>query len=135
MFATLFITTGVGKLLDNRGFSEVILTYQLGIPAELALPFGVAFSLFELWLGLRVARNIGQTQNGLMAIALHLGYTSLAVITLARGIALENCGCFGVFLKRPLTYQTVIEDLVLVALSIVFWYFGRSIERSNEVRP
>ena len=44
---------------------------------------------------------------------------SAAVITLWRGLALANCGCFGVFLARPLTRQTVLEDVVMLGLSLL----------------
>ena len=29
----LFISTGIGKLLDNRGFAQVIASYKLGFTA------------------------------------------------------------------------------------------------------
>jgi uncharacterized protein len=40
----LFLATGIGKLLDNRGFAQVIETYQLGIPDPVSL-HGVGLSL------------------------------------------------------------------------------------------
>ena len=36
----LFTATGLAKLLDNRGFAEVITSYQLGLPGRLLLPLG-----------------------------------------------------------------------------------------------
>ena len=36
----LFTATGLAKLLDNRGFAEVIASYQLGLPGLLLLPLG-----------------------------------------------------------------------------------------------
>ena len=49
---------------------------------------------------------------------MHLVYAGWAASALARGLRLENCGCFGVFLPTPLTWRTVVEDLVMVALSL-----------------
>jgi hypothetical protein len=48
-----------------------------------------------------------------------MGYGSALSITLFRGIALENCGCFGVYLARPLTTSSPLEDLVIVALALL----------------
>lgn len=125
-FALLFFATAIGKLLDNRGFAEVIGTYQLGIPESMLLPLALSVSFFELFIAYRIIKEKGQVLNSVILILNHLGYTILAIVTLDRGIALDNCGCFGVFLQRPLTQQTVWEDAFLVALSIIFLMLTRA---------
>lgn len=37
------------------------------------------------------------------------------------GIAIDNCGCFGVYFARPLTPYTLVEDLVLLGLPGALW--------------
>lgn len=120
-FGLLMLTTAVGKLLDNRGFADVLVTYQLGIPEGVLLPLGLAVSLFELALFVYILRGIRLREVAIATIVLHLGYVSLAVLTNLRGLNLENCGCFGVFLARPMTWATVVEDVVLLALSCLFY--------------
>lgn len=44
---------------------------------------------------------------------------SAVSVTLWRGLAIANCGCFGVFLARPLTAQTVVEDVVMLGMSLL----------------
>ena len=109
-FALLFFATAIGKLLDNRGFAEVIGTYQLGIPENFLLPLALSVSFFELFVAYNIWREKWQKANAVILILNHLGYMTLAIVTLNRGIQLDNCGCFGVFLQRPLTQQTVWED-------------------------
>jgi uncharacterized membrane protein YphA (DoxX/SURF4 family) len=41
----LFMATGIGKLLDNRAFAQVIATYQLAIPESLLLPLALSIAL------------------------------------------------------------------------------------------
>ena len=118
-FALLFITTAVGKLLDIPGFAAVIATYQL-VPMILHQPLALAVSLFELFLGLAIITNTRLKFCAYLTIFVHVGYVFLAVTTLIRGLELKNCGCFGVFLARPLTIQTVVEDCILLILSIFF---------------
>jgi Methylamine utilisation protein MauE len=118
----LFVATAVGKLLDNRGFAQVINTYQLGIPDSLLLGTALVVSLLELLIGINILRGRALTKNVLATLGFHLGYASLAFITLLRGIPLSNCGCFGVFLARPLKWTTVVEDLALASISLVCWY-------------
>jgi uncharacterized membrane protein YphA (DoxX/SURF4 family) len=114
------LTTALGKLLDNRGFAAVIATYQFPIPEPLLLPLGLVVSLVELAIGLAILTGFQLRRAALFTVAVHVGYLSLAVITNLRGIALVNCGCFGVFLARPMTWYTVLEDAILLALSLGF---------------
>lgn len=115
----LFLATGIGKLLDNRGFARVIATYELGIPERGLLPLALAISLLELAVGMNILRGRRLQQNVLATLLFHIGYTALAAATLVRGLPIENCGCFGVFLARPLRWSTVGEDLALAAVSAV----------------
>jgi hypothetical protein len=125
LLGLLFVATGIGKLLDNRGFAAVIATYQLGIPELLLLPLGLAVSLAELWIGRNLLQQIRVSGSILATLYFHLGYAGLAAYTLYRGIPLTNCGCFGVFLARPLRPVSVIEDLVLALISLTAWRLSR----------
>jgi Methylamine utilisation protein MauE len=126
----LFVATAVGKLLDNRGFAQVIDNYQLGIPDVALLGIALAISLLELLIGINILRGRSLSMSVLATLGFHLGYASLALVTLLRGIALSNCGCFGVFLARSLKWSTVVEDLVLAAISLVCWLMLRRIPLS-----
>jgi uncharacterized membrane protein YphA (DoxX/SURF4 family) len=123
----LFIATAIGKLLDNRGFAQVINSYQLGIPDFALLGVALTFSLLELIIGLNILYGRELSKSILATLAFHLGYATLAFTTLLRGIALPNCGCFGVFLARSLKWSTVIEDLALATISLVCWLLLRRI--------
>ena len=123
----LFIATAIGKLLDNRGFAQVINSYQLGIPDFALLGVALTFSFLELIIGLNILYGRELSKSILATLAFHLGYATLAFTTLLRGIALPNCGCFGVFLARSLKWSTVIEDLVLATISLSCWLLLRRI--------
>lgn len=119
--AALFIATAIGKLLDNRGFAGVIANYQLGLPEPWLLPLGLAVSLAELWIGARLLQGRHIAASAKLTLWFHLGYATLALLTLARGIPLQNCGCFGVFWARPLRPGTVVEDVTLAVISWLVW--------------
>jgi uncharacterized membrane protein YphA (DoxX/SURF4 family) len=121
----LFVSTAIGKLLDNRGFAHVIDTYQLGIPDTALVGLALSISLLELLIGINILRGRSLRMNILATLGFHLGYASLAFVTLLRGIALSNCGCFGVFLARSLKWSTVGEDLLLALISLVCWLLLR----------
>jgi hypothetical protein len=121
-FVALLLTTAVGKLLDNRGFAQVISNYQLSIGEAYLLPLALFVSFFELSLGLSLIRSVQQKRNAILLILIHLGYSGLAALTLWRQIPLSNCGCFGVFWARPMTPMTLAEDVILVLLSVIFYF-------------
>ncbi len=113
----LFIATAIGKLLDNRGFAGVLNSYQL-FPSSTTLVLGVIFSLAELFLGIELLRRYRTIWAAWGIFAMNLGYTFLAIMTNLRGLKLDNCGCFGVFWARPMTWNTALEDSVLTLLSL-----------------
>lgn len=138
LFCVLMLTTALGKLLDNRGFAAVLATYQFSIPEPLLLPLGLVVSLVELAIGLAILTGLQLRRAAQLTVVVHIGYLGLAVLTNLRGIALTNCGCFGVFLARPMTWYTVLEDAILLLLSLGFLWTvsaGRDPSRSRDQAP
>ena len=129
-FAALFLLTAVGKLLDNRGFAEVLANYRL-FPSSGLLPLAMTISLAELHLGWHLLRRANLTIFPQIVLVINCGYFAMAGLTLYRGIPLSNCGCFGVFLARPLTVNTLYEDGVLVALSFAFVLLSKHHQRTT----
>jgi len=114
--ASLLLATGIGKLLDIPGFIEIIKLYQV-FPTW-ALPFiAVCMVLIELRLSEALFRGTRLFEAALCSTALHAIFTLWSMIALFRGLEILNCGCFGVFWARPLTWITVFEDIVLVGAS------------------
>jgi hypothetical protein len=131
LFLVLLFSTAIGKLLDIPGFADVIETYQFGITGVVASVLALSIALFELQLGLYILRKPLSSIIGLLLTLMHSGYTLLAIITLSRGIDIQNCGCFGVFLARPMTPMTVVEDLILTAMSAMYWYLSIQLSKNK----
>ncbi len=118
MLVAIFLATAVGKLLDVPGFAGVLATYRL-FPEPLLLPLALLVPLVEVAIAAALAIRPTLRPAAWAAIALALANAAVLSLTLIRGIALENCGCFGVHLARPLRPWTPLEDLVLVALALL----------------
>lgn len=116
--ASVLLLTGIGKLLDVPGFIQVIDTYKI-IPTFLQPAVAVSMVLVELKIAENLFRKINLKINALAATALHICFTLLATLTLLRGIDVPNCGCFGVFWARPLTFITVAEDIFMVGVCVL----------------
>lgn len=120
---TLFLA-GIGKLLDNRHFAEVLAQWRL-FPELILLPLGVATSLAELALAAWLFSGWRLAQAALAAVAFHLVYVAATVITLLRGIRLPDCGCFGILFPHALDWTMAIEDLVLAGICLALYLIAR----------
>ena len=119
-FVLLLAAASVGKLADIPGFYAVIKSYAL-LP-EAVIPISAwALAIFVLVLAIWLAMGKRIEVAALIVIALHLVYLIWLAIALARGLDIPNCGCFGVFWARPLTWFTPVEDFILLALATVMW--------------
>jgi uncharacterized membrane protein YphA (DoxX/SURF4 family) len=118
-----FIITGagIGKISDLPGFVGVIHTYKLGLATWFLWPVAIVVTVLELTIGLAILVGRCLRTGALFAIIMHAGYAVLLTATLLRGIHLQDCGCFGVFLARPLTWHSPIEDLILMGFSYLLF--------------
>jgi hypothetical protein len=114
----ILLATAVGKLVDVRGFAAVLESYRALPPASLGA-FAVAIPAAELLLALWLFSGRNTLGAAVSSAAMHAAYATWSAAALGRGLVIPNCGCFGVFLARPLTWETVGEDLAMVALSLL----------------
>ena len=116
VIALVLVATSLGKLLDLAGFAAVLRSYE-ALPGSVIGPMAAAVPLAELVLAAWLLSGRRLPVASLVSVALHLLYAAWAAIGILRGLRLANCGCFGVFFARPLTWRTVLEDGVMAALS------------------
>jgi len=125
----VLLATGAGKLLDLRGFAGVLRTYE-AFPEGALLPLALAIPLVELAIALWLFSGRRLAGAAIAAVAIHAAYAGWSAVSLIRGLKLSNCGCFGVFLARPLDWATVVEDLVMAGLSVWLLAAARKAQRA-----
>ena len=101
----VLVATGTGKILDLSGFTGVVEQYRLVSPA-VAQVVTYTLPFVELATGLCLVSRLWLRAATASAVVLHLLLVGAVAVTLWRGIPVSNCGCFGVFLARPLGAQT-----------------------------
>ncbi len=112
----VLLATGTGKLLDMAGFVTVLDAYRL-MPYWMNTALAYTLPFIELLIGCSLVVKANPSREAWGAIVLHLLMLTAVSITLQRGIPVDNCGCFGVFFARPLTIQTLFEDLFMLLMS------------------
>lgn len=131
LLGLLVIASGVGKLADVGGFSKILATYELGLPESALLPLSLAVIAYELALGFWMVSGRALAWSALANAVTSFGYMVFLTAALLRGLELRNCGCFGIFLARPLTWTTPLEDVVLVGLSLLLYRLARKGETTR----
>lgn len=124
----VLLATAAGKLADVRGFAGVLRAYE-AFPEGGLLPLAAAIPIAELALALWLFSGRGLKGAAVAALTMHVLYAAWAALTLTRGLQLSNCGCFGVFLARPLGWRTVVEDLILAGASAALLAAATSVRR------
>jgi uncharacterized membrane protein YphA (DoxX/SURF4 family) len=119
----VLIATGLGKVLDIAGFAQVLAAYAL-LPASLNRLLAYSLPFIELATGLCLVLRQQLRLAAAVAVLLHVMLLSSVLVTLWRGIAVANCGCFGVFLARPLTPVTAVEDSAMLLFSLLAFGFA-----------
>lgn len=120
----ILLASALGKALDLAGFAEVLETYQ-AFPTSTLSFIAFAVTIFEFLLGAWMLSGWHLQASAVTAVIMNMVYAIWMTVTLFRGLELTNCGCFGAFFPRPLTWVSPIEDLVMVALCGLLAYLGK----------
>ncbi|MBI5244477.1 MAG: DoxX family membrane protein [Elusimicrobia bacterium] len=124
LLCAVFLVSGLHKTLaPAEEFAAVIEAYQL-LPADVLLPFAHLVPFAELLLAFSLAAGFLTRLSSAASGALSLMFFIALGSTLARGIPLENCGCFGSIHLTPAQAMTV--DVCMMALAAVAFLRGRS---------
>ena len=127
----ILLGSAVGKALDFSGFIEVLKTYHV-FPPSMLIMVAVVVTGSELFLGLWILSGWQLVMSALAAAGMNFVYAIWMTVTLLRGLELSNCGCFGVFFPRPLTWSSPLEDMVMVAFCCVLAYLAKAL---NSPKP
>jgi hypothetical protein len=117
--ASFFIVFGSFKLVNWKGFVESYKMYD--VIAQRSTLYAYAYPLIEIALGIAYF-------TGWQPITTNL-ITLFVMVISAYGVALElqkdrpiPCACLGVVFKLPMTYVTLLEDLVMACMALIMLF-------------
>ncbi|MEX2210362.1 MAG: MauE/DoxX family redox-associated membrane protein [Gaiellaceae bacterium] len=124
VFAPLLLAMAAGQLADLGGFRGILEDYRALGGAEGAA--AVVIPAVEVLAGaaLLARRRLPRPAVGAAAaggVLVAVFWSALTMQAFARGLALDNCGCFGVYLGQSLRWWVLLEDaefLLLAGLSV-----------------
>lgn len=112
--AAIMAVMGVTQLVSWNIFIDAIEGYDVvGRSGSSAL--GAVIILGELAAAVMLIRNL--RLGALISVVVMIVWTGLAVQAFARGLSLDNCGCFGQWIPQRLRWWVLLEDLYLLGLS------------------
>jgi uncharacterized membrane protein YphA (DoxX/SURF4 family) len=117
IIGVLFIVSGLGKVIDTSGFSDLISQYGLGYLMVLS-PLIV---VFEILLGLFLVLLINPKFCAWVSFFMLTIFTALFAFAHFK-YGVNNCGCFGTtqYTDFPPAFS-FIRNFILMAMSLTVW--------------
>lgn len=125
----IFVLAGGVKLANPGSFAATLLAYNI-LPVEAIRPFALTLPWVEAGIGLLLIAGLFTRQVAALAVATLVIFSAAIAQALARGLSLDDCGCFGdvassipalgLFLGGKDTgWLDVIRDLMYAGIAVV----------------
>ncbi len=114
--AGFFLVFSAFKFIDLRGFKDAYSTYD--VIARKWSFYGFLYPFLELGLGLAFLFRF-QLQVALLSSIVLMSVSSLGVIQALLDRRQIRCACLGTALNLPMSTITLVEDLLMVGMSII----------------
>ena len=121
----VFVYASLSKIADPQAFAKIIYHYQvigpsasLGfVPANLT---AVALPWIELIAGVLLVVGLWRREAAIVTAVMLVVFVAAVGSTLARGIDIQNCGCFALDESgRSAGWKLIAGDLALLAAALV----------------
>lgn len=114
--ASFFLIFGAFKIMNLAGFAKAYSVYD--IIAQRFYFYGYVYPFLELGLGFAYLYNYKPYTTNVFTLILML-VSALGVFNeLAKGKEIM-CACLGVVFKIPMTYVTLVEDLLMAVMAFI----------------
>jgi len=119
----VLLITGAFKVKDLKRFAAVVRTYKM-LPEILIKPSSYGLVIAEIVLGVLLIAGFYVKHANLAAAFLQFGMMAFIANALLKHKKMEDCGCFGVAIKMPVTWWHVAINAVFIIKALfVFSYY------------
>jgi uncharacterized membrane protein YphA (DoxX/SURF4 family)/thiol-disulfide isomerase/thioredoxin len=120
--AAVFAVAGIAKLRDFAGTRHAL--GEFGAPPNLAGPFAVILAVTELIVSVALLLAVTASGGTLAALLLLVLFTVVIAVNLSKGKA-PQCHCFGQMQSTPISWKTIVRNLVLSSVAVIAWMGSR----------
>ncbi len=120
ILGTIFIVSGMMKVLDARSFMETLPLYNL---PPWFIPLGALVPPLEAAIGVALIAGTALRVTALATLGLLTGFCVLLIVGIVGG-ELNDCGCFGPALEQS-PQSALLRNILLMLLAGVIWYYHR----------
>ena len=103
-----------GQVSDVGSFARILDAYRV-FPGDVPTLAAWLFMATEATAGVVLLRRA--RWGVALAMLVALAWTVLGTQAFVRGLAIDNCGCFGVHLGQQLRWWVLVEDAEFIALA------------------
>jgi uncharacterized membrane protein YphA (DoxX/SURF4 family) len=138
----VFVYASLSKIADPQAFAKIIYHYQVigpsaafgFVPANLT---AVALPWIELIAGVLLVVGVWRREAAVVTAIMLVVFVAAVASTLARGIDIQNCGCFALDASgRAAGWKLIAGDLALLAAALVVAVVPpRAAETTAEASP
>lgn len=118
--AAFFLVFGFFKVINLKGFVEAYSTYD--IVAKKFTWYGYLYPFLEIGLGLAYLFKFKLLFTNIFTLFLMLVSAIGVFVELQKGKEIV-CACLGVVFKVPMTYVTLLEDLLMALMAFLMLIF------------
>lgn len=121
----VFVYASLSKISDPQAFAKIVYHYQVVGPSA-SLGFApanlvaVALPWVELIAGVLLITGLWRREAAVVTAVMLAVFVAAVASTLARGIDIQNCGCFSLDASgRAAGWKLIAGDLALLAAALV----------------
>ncbi len=132
LLASIFVLSGVLKLIDINSFAKALGAFKLLTETQLNIMIYV-IPILELVLALGLLAGIKTHWFGNAITLMLLGFTAVLLAKIFEGEEI-SCNCFGALSSGKIDYTTIIRNLILTLMSITLTaYYSLSESKTASV--
>ena len=115
----LFVIFGGFKLINIRAFAEAYSSYD--IIAKRSRIYGYVYPFLEVILGILFLKNLYPFYTAVFTILL-MAISSIGVLKVLMSKETITCACLGVVFKIPMTYVTLLENVLMLVMALAMLF-------------
>jgi hypothetical protein len=118
--AAFFLIFGFFKIINLQQFADAYAMYDL--IAKRSRAYALAYPFIELALGICYLLRLYPAATNIFTLILMIVSATGVAIELSKGKQI-TCACLGAVFKIPMTYVTLLEDLLMAAMALAMLLF------------